>query len=178
MKTHLLGIICSSLFVFITSISHASVIYRYQGENYEQAEGVFDTAMSLTGTVELPAPLTPNLFDEVFPTSFKFNDGVNTITEKNATSSAFGFATNNFGDIFGWQISLSVDEGGGPLLIDSQKLMLGFNEFAFPGIFPDFGAASTSNPGSWAVVPIPPAFWLFASGLLGMIGIAKRKKTA
>jgi hypothetical protein len=28
------------------------------------------------------------------------------------------------------------------------------------------------------VVPIPAAVWLFASGLLGMIGIARRKKAA
>jgi hypothetical protein len=27
-------------------------------------------------------------------------------------------------------------------------------------------------------VPIPPALWLFGSGLLGLVGIAKRKKAA
>ena len=29
-----------------------------------------------------------------------------------------------------------------------------------------------------AVVPIPPAFWLFGSGLLGLTGLARRKKAA
>jgi hypothetical protein len=29
-----------------------------------------------------------------------------------------------------------------------------------------------------AAVPIPPALWLFGSGLLGLIGIARRKKAA
>jgi hypothetical protein len=29
-----------------------------------------------------------------------------------------------------------------------------------------------------AVVPVPPALWLFGSGLLGLIGIARRKKAA
>lgn len=29
-----------------------------------------------------------------------------------------------------------------------------------------------------AVVPIPPAMWLFGSGLLGLVGIARRKKAA
>jgi hypothetical protein len=27
-------------------------------------------------------------------------------------------------------------------------------------------------------VPIPPALWLFGSGLLGLVGIARRKKAA
>ena len=31
---------------------------------------------------------------------------------------------------------------------------------------------------SYEVVPIPPAVWLFGSGLLGLIGIARRKKAA
>ena len=29
-----------------------------------------------------------------------------------------------------------------------------------------------------AVVPVPPAIWLFGSGLLGLVGIARRKKAA
>ena len=37
-----------------------------------------------------------------------------------------------------------------------------------------------SSPGTWTVssVPIPSAIWLFGSGLLGLIGIAKHKKAA
>jgi hypothetical protein len=61
MKTNLLGIICFGTFVLLTSISHALAIYRYQGENYEQPVGIYDTTMSLTGTVEFTAPLPPNL---------------------------------------------------------------------------------------------------------------------
>jgi hypothetical protein len=28
------------------------------------------------------------------------------------------------------------------------------------------------------VIPVPPALWLFGSGLLGLVGIARRKKAA
>ena len=33
-----------------------------------------------------------------------------------------------------------------------------------------------NTPGNWEVVPIPPAVWLFGSGLIGLIGIARRRK--
>jgi hypothetical protein len=39
-------------------------------------------------------------------------------------------------------------------------------------------ASVVDNPGTWTVVPIPPAVWLFGSGLLGLIGIARKKKAA
>lgn len=31
---------------------------------------------------------------------------------------------------------------------------------------------------SFTVVPIPPAVWLFGSGLLGLVGVARRKRAA
>lgn len=36
-------------------------------------------------------------------------------------------------------------------------------------------AASTSHLTGYGVVPVPAAVWLFGSGLLGLIGIARRK---
>ena len=55
-------------------------------------------------------------------------------------------------------------------------------EFGFDNGFPDSFTVS-SFFGSWAVhsgdvsaIPVPAAVWLFGSGLLGLIGIARRKK--
>jgi hypothetical protein len=50
-----------------------------------------------------------------------------------------------------------------------------------------FGAVSTENNGSGifydnlvfaevAPVPVPAAVWLFGSGLLGLVGVARRRK--
>jgi hypothetical protein len=47
------------------------------------------------------------------------------------------------------------------------------------GLWNDEGTAISSVRGYVAeVVPIPPAVWLFGSGLLGLIGISRRKKAA
>jgi hypothetical protein len=40
----------------------------------------------------------------------------------------------------------------------------------------DFGGEAKGTLG--ALVPIPPAVWLFGSGLLGLVGVARRKKAA
>lgn len=43
------------------------------------------------------------------------------------------------------------------------------------GPFPGFSANFTPGP---AAVPIPAAVWLFGSGLLGLVGIARRRKAS
>ena len=178
MKTHLLGMSCFSIFALSASMAHASVAYKYQGEGYDQVSGVYDTTMSLTGNVEFTTSLPANLFQEVFPISFRFDDGVNTITDENATSSRFGFATDNLGDIIGWQISVKIEEGTGIRGVISDKLML-YSQDVASNLTDTFGglAGNRDNPGSWTVVPIPPAILLLGSGLLGLIIIARRKAT-
>jgi hypothetical protein len=46
----------------------------------------------------------------------------------------------------------------------------------------DFGFFNFSQPdvtyGNLEAIPLPPAIWLFGSGLLGMIGVARRKNSA
>jgi len=167
-----------SILVLSASMSHASVVYKYQGENYDQVGGLYDTTMSLTGTVEFAAPLLPNIFEEVFPTGFRFDDGVDTITAENATSARFGFATDNLGGIIGWQVSVKVEEGGGVREVISDKLMLYSQDVAIH-LTDTFGglAGNRYNPGGWTVVPIPAAVWLFGSGLLSLVGMTRRKKS-
>lgn len=51
-----------------------------------------------------------------------------------------------------------------------------------PAAYPDDNKAydfyiSSSNEASVTVVPIPAALWLFGSGLIGLIGVARRKKS-
>jgi hypothetical protein len=52
-----------------------------------------------------------------------------------------------------------------------------FNFFGF-SIESANGVVNSTDFINTAVVPVPAAVWLFGSGLLGMIGIARRKKSA
>ena len=48
--------------------------------------------------------------------------------------------------------------------------------------YDDDYATASSILGQWSMnitpIPIPPALYLFGSGLLGLVGVTKRKKTA
>jgi hypothetical protein len=44
------------------------------------------------------------------------------------------------------------------------------------GIFEVESGQISDNPGKWTVAPVPPALWLFGSGMLGLIVIARRRK--
>ncbi len=48
----------------------------------------------------------------------------------------------------------------------------------FAGFNANFNATMTGTPDPVAAVPVPAAVWLFGSGLLGLVGIARRKKKA
>jgi hypothetical protein len=45
----------------------------------------------------------------------------------------------------------------------------------FPGYNAQFNLTAAPAP---APVPVPAAVWLFGSGLLGLVGVARRKKAA
>ncbi len=66
---------------------------------------------------------------------------------------------------------------GGAVLADGYDLLDGVRGNAMAdGAFPTFNANFDLN--SVSAVPVPAAVWLFGSGLLGLVGVARRKKAA
>jgi len=192
------GIIFACIIIGVISPVHASVIYSYQGNNYNFFETgtAFDSTMSVSGTLELATALGPNLNNSpVSPISFSFNNGVDTINDTtNLEILDINFSTDSIGNIIEWYINLKEDYPYPPSVGDSTALIATFNAFGDAGDLGEVNicmgvtddrcylsgtfekAWTKTNPGSWTVVPISPALWLFGSGLLGLIGIARRKK--
>ena len=81
--------------------------------------------------------------------------------------------------------SAGITINGLPILTDSALLTTYFNDYVItsdgfiePAVdFDAFGNAVRDKILT-EVVPVPAAVWLFGSGLLGLIGIARRKKAA
>ena len=63
--------------------------------------------------------------------------------------------------------------GGGACTGVSQPMQTA----PFPGQSPGFnGTTADDFPVSGGAVPVPAAVWLFGSGLIGLVGFARRKK--
>jgi len=195
-KSSLLGAVCACLLSITVTPAFASFVYNYTGNPYTSVQSPYDTSMAVTGTLELAAALTPNLtLTTVTPLSFSFSDGINTTTDATATltSSQFEFATDSTGNITAWVVQMFTFDADAPVGQLRQSSLLtenngsSVNDSVLTEICTAFSstciASNTAQaqvldqPGSWTtVVPIPGAMWLFGSGLLGLVGIARRKK--
>jgi hypothetical protein len=65
---------------------------------------------------------------------------------------------------------------GGTWLTDTSVVSLGANSYQVG--FNNAGTLVTVDVRIIPAVPVPAAVWLFGSGLLGLVGIARRKKVA
>jgi hypothetical protein len=165
----------ATLMFVLPLLSHtataATVTYQYE---------VWDTASKtptgvILGALELNSP----------PASASSGWSLGVTQESQLVSFTFDSEIIDLGelDITGTIISSTgaqLDAGALNIGQNPPKFLLTFGNT--PGVdvieIPGGEAAATYN-GQWtAVVPLPAAVWLFGSGLMGLIGIAHRKRSA
>ena len=134
----------------------------------------------------------------ILPITYTASNGRTTFTETSPlTVEVIQVITNSSGSITGWHIHLATGDANLQLGEQGEDIYTGFNTLSSERDggnrtectqraesdascqvwLVDYGS-NTNNPGIWTVssVPIPAAIWLFGPGLLGLIGIARRKK--
>lgn len=142
---------------FVNDVSSGSILVTWDA-----------TAMSMTSTL---ADLDASAAANGFPIEF----GVNTILpgQLSATYATFGTVAGPTFDFFSMDFVAIPPPSQTDLIIDA-------------GLFGDWqdgaGTAITNvtyvgASVSVSAVPVPAAVWLFGSGLIGMVGIARRRKS-
>ena len=117
MRLSIRSLALGGLALLLATQASATVVLNYVGQHFTQVStqgpttppDPFTTADSVSGFMELAAPLGANLVGSVVtPLSFSLFDGVNTFTNANATPSTFLFSTDASGQILHWQINASI----------------------------------------------------------------------
>lgn len=194
----LVGAIC--ILVFTAFNANASTIYTHTGNNFTTVTAPYTTSMNVTLQFETASPLSGtgsmvNLSSEIL--SYTISDGIDTLTE---TDSAIDLlmnidtitgqptewaihVTNEFGksvgDIVNRMSTIYYDFSGGPdRALEAECVFMPIEGGECMGLIGGASALVFNSPGSsgiWSVVPIPAAVWLFGAGLIGLIGVARRK---
>lgn len=191
----------SWILVLGTNVVNAAVVYTYTGNNYNYVDSdtdpnLYDNSMNVTVTFTTDNLITNfNGYITALVNSFSFFDGVNLLTEDNADYYDIAIHADSAGNVLEWDIQAgiwgNIDEVGDRTSNVTTRYIIGLGgeDFAYTDEcnlytlgncygWNYYNAIVDNNPGTWSVVPIPPALWLFGSGLLGLAGIARRKKAA
>jgi len=187
-KSHLVGAVLAMFCGFVTSQAHAiNVTYDFTGTCAGDCGplGVLDTAVdTVTGTLELDLsePTIAQEWEATDVLTYSFTYGNFTIDNTNSALENFdiGLATP------------FTTTATAPFSIDDNALLATFNEDNSVSLTIGVGGLNLIQAnetcggtcqavaaGTWtrtSVIPIPAAVWLFGSGFIGLIGVARRKK--
>ena len=158
-----------------TASTGGTVSFSIEGSNFEMMDGSFDlswdaSVLTYNSDFAFDAGLTPRdaFFDTIIDSA-----GLLTV----GWTIGFGFEPLVFGATPRAIGSLSFTMIGAPgsssTLTLADSTLLPFTDINFGPIAMNYVGGVATNP-----VPVPAAVWLFGSGLLGLVGVARSKKAA
>ena len=178
-----------SVIVFSTSVNAATITYNWAGEDGSGAISFFDT--NITDSENFTVAFDT---DNVANISYAFNNGTSIEDADNFSGSStlqavteLGYAmfTATNGVIEGWTFNYDTVQSILPIDISYANSSTTSTIFCVTTPCPVDTAtinfignfANETNVGTWHIqaVPVPAAVWLFGSGLIGLIGVARRK---
>ena len=139
------------------SVQAVRTTYRYTGNPFTNVGGFgYTTSDFVTAMVTLANPLPPNApLTQVTPLAFSLSDGVQTITNLNATAFTFQFATDGDGTINQWGVDVFLFSTiGGEILTRTIPPNVADAGALLDGI--SFGF-NNDDPGAWAGGAVPDA---------------------
>jgi hypothetical protein len=168
----------------VAPATRADSTYTYTGNTYNIFFGsaACPPECGVSGSFTVSTSLLAGTEYSFTPLSFSITDGVETITQANATTSAFTVVTDSSGAIIGWNMEwlttgYSIFSGTNPpgcvgcSVIDSS----GDNSVSQ-------GAQVKNDPGTWTStttgVPEPSSLSLLCLGILALVALSSKKAIA
>jgi hypothetical protein len=175
------GVVLGAL-ALLAVVGKADTVYTYTGNPFNQFFGATcPPECNISGSFTVSTPLAPNLTSLFIftPNSFSFTDGIVTITQANATASAFEVITDSLGNITGWNNEYF---SGNFLMFSSTNPpgCVGCSITDQSGVQPNVRFAAINNSaGTWSFVttpvPEPSSVLLLGTGLLALLCLGARK---
>lgn len=205
-KLRLLSVVCACVLplVVINPVQAVPVQYSYAGNDFTANNdpkpmcnfGDAGCFSHITASIALSTALAANQgLTTITPDAWSISDGMTTITDQTAQTDGFSLfgplqvGTDGSGKINEWRFI--VQRLSGTTQLEDELIFMqtinssGANDSTAycrvpNGTFCDTAATiSVINAGSWTMTtPLPAAVWLFASGLLGLLGITRRRRPA
>ena len=189
-KSRLLGAVCACITFISTSVSAATIndfTGGYDVSNWTQSldGGSINTAgapnsIVLTSANGSPTdgrgPATNTTF-----TIAALGDGLVSFDWDYSTTDSLGPTFDPFGYLLNGAFTQLTNDGGANAQSGSTAFaVLAGDVFGFDQQATDSccgpGVTTISGFSAPSAIPVPAAVWLFGSGLLGLVGIARRKK--